>query len=131
MMVVVNKCYGGFSLSEKALEKLRRVTQIKPVTTSNLQFYYYFNRHDENLVSLLKEDGTDEVSGESARLFLEEWPDGIPYKVHEYDGQESLEVDIKLFLQQIKEELLVIRSITDLPAAKKLVDLERFLTENG
>ena len=130
MKVVVNKCYGGFSLSNEAIAALKEKTPVKVINCSNIQFYYWSNRHDKHLVSLLEEMGTIRASGEHARLFLEEWPDDIPYKVREYDGQESLEVDIKLFLQQIKEELLVIHSVTDLPAAKKLVDLERFLTEN-
>lgn len=131
MKVVVNKCYGGFSLSEKSIERLKKVTPIKEITPANLQLHYWANRHKQELVETLEELGTEKASGEHARLFIEEWPDEIPYKIDDYDGQERLEVDLKLFLQQIKEELLVIYSITDLPAAKKLVDLERFLTENG
>lgn len=130
MKVVVNKCYGGFSLSSEAIEMLKEKTPVNVLTSANIQFYYWSNRHNKHLVSLLEEIGTERVSGQYARLFLEEWPDNIPYKVHEYDGQESLEVDVKSFLQQIREELLILYQISDLPAAKKLVELERFLTEN-
>lgn len=83
MKIVINKCYGGFSLSKKAAKKL----ECGP---------YDFNskdlRSDPRLVEVVEklyEKGKD-PSGDSAALKVVEIPDDVEWKIDDYDGCESI-----------------------------------------
>ena len=89
--VVINKCYGGFSLSKEAVEAL---AQKKGMTVKELENEYgddarYICRHDRDLVILYLAWGSRNVSGAYADLVMEEIADDR-YVVNEYDGMERV-----------------------------------------
>lgn len=83
MKVVINICYGGFSVSVRAAEEL---------TCDHEEDEYGYGHQDERtcpaLVSMLEEFGTDYVSGSFARLAIVEVPDDVAWHIEEYDGSE-------------------------------------------
>ena len=83
MTFVLNKCYGGFSLSDFAAKKL------------GLEDEWDFDCGDELMVdalaSLIVEFGSEKCSGDCANLQVVEIPDDCTdYEVDEYDGFECI-----------------------------------------
>lgn len=75
MKIVLNKCYGGFSLSEIAIEKLGLSDE-----------YPIINRSDAILIDLVEKDV---ASGRHAKLRVVEIPDdATDWEIDEYDGFE-------------------------------------------
>jgi hypothetical protein len=83
MKIVINKCYGGFGLSEmaEALYKER-----KGITDPD---WHYFDiaRDDPVLIELIEQHG-DAINGRYADLRIVEIPDGVEWQIEEYDGNE-------------------------------------------
>jgi hypothetical protein len=78
MKLVINTCYGGLKLSDKAKEMLDKNA-------------YALERDDPKLVEVVETLGSKEASGPYALLKVVELPDNTTdYDVHEYDGYESL-----------------------------------------
>jgi len=127
MKIVINKCFGGFGLSPKAVKRYAELKGIEvfiykqkydeaPVEISeaecldksvfchyttkristekelnkNYFSYYDISRTDPCLIQTVEELG-EEADGDFANLSVIEIPDGINYKISEYDGQESVE----------------------------------------
>ena len=85
MKVVINQCWGGFGLSEQALERYTELKNIrKPVLAWQIK-----ERNDPALVQTVEELG-DKASDELAELSIIEIPDGTRYTIHDYDGMESI-----------------------------------------
>lgn len=80
--VVINNCYGGFGLSDAAVERYKELTGI----TDNL-FYYEVARDDPYLVKIVREMG-EAANGRWANLKIVEIPADIEWWVQEYDGIE-------------------------------------------
>ena len=80
--VVVNHCYGGFGLSEKA------VALIEERTGEEFDAYTH-PRHCSVLVSVVEELG-DAANGASASLTVEALRWGSRYIIEEYDGSENV-----------------------------------------
>lgn len=80
MKVVINKCYGGFSLSEVAETRYKN-------ETGNDVPYWEIPRDDATLVSIVEELGEDSW-GSFAELKIIEIPDGLEWVIEEYDGDE-------------------------------------------
>lgn len=79
MKIVVNRCYGSFSLSEKA----RDLLGLKSV-------YDNVDRTDPRLIEVVETLG-DEASGRAARLRIVNIPnDSTDWELDEYDGAESV-----------------------------------------
>ncbi len=76
MKVVINKCYGGFSLSEKAFKELGLEGP-----------YDYLERHNPRLVDVVERLGKESWGG-CAELKVVEIPDDVEYDIGEYDGVE-------------------------------------------
>jgi hypothetical protein len=76
MKVVINKCYGGFSLSEKACKELGLKGP-----------YSHIERNDPRLVEVVELLGK-ESWGDCAELKVVEIPDDVEYEIEEYDGTE-------------------------------------------
>ena len=76
MTFVLNKCYGGWSLSEKAAEILGLDTRY-PELTPELT---------EAVADLIYEHGSEFVSGNCARLIVVKLRDDI----NDYDGVETI-----------------------------------------
>lgn len=85
--VVINKCFGGFSLSEVAENLYCAYAGIQG--ESRDAFYNRGVRRDDPiLIQVLEQLGYAESSGRHADLHIVEVPDGVEWTVEEYDGKE-------------------------------------------
>jgi hypothetical protein len=105
MKIVINKCYGGFGLSQAALERLRELGVPVVDYRNNDQEYgsvifrggmsqgrdylwgYTPERNDPLLLQVLEELGKD-AWGSFAKLEVVEIPDDVEWGIQEYDGVE-------------------------------------------
>jgi hypothetical protein len=93
MKVVINECYGGFSLSQEAWELYKN----RGGTAENEMDICYRHdnyRNDPILVSVV-EDLREAADGRFAELAIAVIPDEYDYWIEEYDGWESIRLDIK------------------------------------
>lgn len=79
MKVVINRCYGGFGLSEKAMKFLGVDSSWPDIT-----------RNDPKLVECVEKLG-EEANGVYAELKVVEIPDDVNWEIGEYDGLEWVE----------------------------------------
>lgn len=80
MKVVINVCYGGFSLSEMAIKTLGLESP-----------YADISRTDKNLIALIEACGSEKVSGRYAELEIIEVPnEATDWEIQEYDGLENI-----------------------------------------
>ncbi len=94
--VVYNACYGGFSLSEKAIRMLAEMgveeakEQLSTIKRSPFNSYYVYDirRHDKRLIEVVEKLG-DEANGAFAQLQIAEL-EGNKYRIDEYDGTEGV-----------------------------------------
>jgi hypothetical protein len=97
--VAVNKCYGGFSLSEKAVEILRtRLGDPKIQSYSFEDSDGKFSRHNPVLIEVINELG-EEADGPFAKIvvvYIEEKYKGF-YSISEYDGMEGVKINYNKF----------------------------------
>ena len=83
MTFVLNKCYGGFGLSDFACEHLG--------LEAEWDYDYRDNLMVDALASLITEFGSEKCSGDFARLQVVTIPDeATDFEVNEYDGIEEL-----------------------------------------
>ena len=84
--VVVNKCYGGFSVSQAAAILIG-----EPLDEYGEGWGYHtgMERHDPRLVAAVEKLGSDQASGSMARLKIEDI-EGNQYRISEYDGYENV-----------------------------------------
>ncbi len=107
MKIVINSCWGGFSLSDKAIEyfgKLKGMNLVQyPSSISMLGRLWYeveketseeipfsnrdIKRDDLDLVRVVEEIG-QEASGKYSCLKVVEIPDDVEWVIEEYDGKE-------------------------------------------
>ena len=80
MKVVINKCFGGYSLSEKAYKFLN-------IPWDGYGYEFIEDRSNPALVKCVEALG-DEASGSFAKLKVVEIPDGVEWEINEYDGTE-------------------------------------------
>ena len=85
MKVVINGCFGGFGLSDAALEEYKGRRDI----TDPDFCYYDIPRDCPVLVSMVEEQGTA-INGAFSDLKVVEIPDGIRWYIDEYDGMEHV-----------------------------------------
>jgi hypothetical protein len=83
--IVINTCYGGFGLSEKAYEELG-------IKWNGYGFAYdgYDKRADPKLVACVEKLGSDVASGTFAKLKIVEIPNDVVWEIEEYDGIETV-----------------------------------------
>ena len=78
MKLVVNKCYGGFGLSDWAMEQL------------GINVYYDIDRTDSRLVELV-ENFPEKVDNFYSNLIVVSIPDtSTDWEIDEYDGLETI-----------------------------------------
>ena len=106
MKVVINKCYGGFGLSDKAIDRLKELAKkhgdkklIKLIEENkmskrdreiNKQKYWGLHWIDRTHPLLIKviEELKEEANGTFAELKIVEIPDDVEWGIEEYDGIE-------------------------------------------
>lgn len=107
MKLVINNCYGGFSLSREAVLLARSLTDdpawrevyIKGdrypdgviVDYDYGYIYDSIERDDPILVQVVEQLGPEKASGACAKLVVEEISKGTCYRIEEYDGRERIE----------------------------------------
>ena len=85
MKVVINGCFGGFGLSDAALEEYKGRRDI-----TDPDFYYYdIPRDCPVLVAMIEEQG-DAINGAFSDLRIVEIPDDVSWYIDEYDGMEHV-----------------------------------------
>ena len=86
--VVINDCYGGFGLSERAIAEYKKLSGI-----SNEVFYDRdVARDDPYLVKIVKELGMG-ANGPHSNLKIVEVPGDVSWHIAEYDGAERVAED--------------------------------------
>lgn len=80
--IVINRCYGGFSLSDAAV---RRWSELWGGQTETR--FYDERRANPALIQTIRELG-DAANGACAELRIVEIPDGVSWQIEEYDGIE-------------------------------------------
>lgn len=84
MKVVINTCFGGFSLSKEAYERLGR-------EWDGYGFIEDGERTNPNLISVVEELGSERASGSCAKLKVIDIPDdATDWELNEYDGSEDI-----------------------------------------
>lgn len=105
--IVINQDFGGFSLSDKAMQRYCEVAGIEyeTVTTKYGMIIFYeaghledenhvidehnFQRDDKTLVHVV-EQLKEEANGKFASLKVVEIPDNVEWFIDEYDGRECI-----------------------------------------
>jgi hypothetical protein len=82
--IVINKCYGGFGLSEAAYSELGLDSQSE---AAYRQQNWAEHRDDPRLVEIVEKLG-NAANGEDADLAVVCVPDGIEWEIEGYDGRE-------------------------------------------
>src|SRR5690606_13148464 len=81
MKVVINKCFGGFGLSESAQKRFEELTGKRPSA--------FIERDDPAVVQVVEEMGVS-ANGVCASLKIITLPDGVDWEIQDYDGFETL-----------------------------------------
>lgn len=93
MEIVINKCYGGFSVSEMVYEELDiewdgyGYLSNKDLGINSDNYLEY--RTSEKLVEAVKKLG-DKANGSLAELLIVAIPDDIEWSMDDYDGVETI-----------------------------------------
>lgn len=77
MKVVINTCWGGFNLSDKAL------------ATLGVEYAFDVDRCDPALVALVEAD-PEGTGGPHSELRVVEIPDDVEFFIKDYDGMEHV-----------------------------------------
>lgn len=81
--VVINDCYGGFGLSDRAITEYKRLAGI-----SEADFHERdIPRNDPYLIKIVKELGMA-ANGKHSNLKIVEIPGDVDWLIQEYDGNE-------------------------------------------
>ena len=79
--IVINTCYGGFNLSDKAIERLS--------CTDNPTKIWDIARDNSTLVSLVEELG-EEANGKYSELKIVEIPNDVEWHIVDIEGNEYI-----------------------------------------
>ena len=112
--VAINRCFGGFGISDEAFEKLleRKGIAFDKVENESSFIgpsyyqaghagdddYYistydqYENRADPDLIAVIEEMG-EKANSWASEISIVEIPDDVKWHIHEYDGMEHIAED--------------------------------------
>jgi hypothetical protein len=85
--IVINTCFGGFSLSDVALDLYKAYAGID---RDESWHDWALERDDPILLQVIDQLGVRECSGHLADLKVVEVPDGVVWEIDEYDGREHV-----------------------------------------
>lgn len=86
MKIVINKCFGGFNLSNEAVEWMKANGAEDASPYSHCDDFY---RDDPVLIACVEALG-NKANGDCAELKVVEVPDGVQVEIMEYDGKERV-----------------------------------------
>lgn len=104
MKLVINNCFGGFSISRAAADFMaargNKYAQSEIAKSEKEgkwygygygsdEHYEQYDRADPDLVAAVEQLG-EQANGSSAKLKVVEIPDGIEWEIDEYDGREQV-----------------------------------------
>ncbi len=112
--VVINSCFGGFSLSKKAVELLSKLTGIEPDEYRNIP------RDDKYLVAVVKALGK-EANGNCADLQIVDLEKGTKWYIREYDGIESIEFKQQMWLCTTNDKRVVVIATAITPSQARSI----------
>ena len=91
MKIVVNRCYGGYGLSNEAIELYAKKSGFDTFPDDgSFGCSYGIKRDDAVLVDVIEEFG-EKANTPFSNLEIVEIPDDIVWEISEYDGFESVE----------------------------------------
>lgn len=97
MKILINKCYGGYGLSDEFYKHLIENKLVPEVDVA---------RDNQVVVEAAINFGLKEASGHYADLSVTEIPDSVHYSIGEYDGQEWIDqLWIEVTLDELKSGL--------------------------
>lgn len=107
--VVVNRCYGGYSVSNQAIRYLNKkygmeYDEYEWGSVERLYLKSDIERHDPRLIDVVETLGK-KASGDCAKLEIQEICSPI-YRISEYDGLESVQTPGGMDWVSITEESL-------------------------
>ena len=82
--IAINTCFGGFSLSTIAVERLKELG-----SAAAAQYPHYKSRSDPLLIQVIRELGAA-ANGSFASIEIVEVPDDVEWEIPEYDGMEHV-----------------------------------------
>ncbi len=88
--IVINRCYGGFGLSNQAVQRYKELAWIPE---EELFWTYDIPRDSKILLQVIDELGVEKASGPHAELKVIEVPDGVKWHIADYDGMEHIAED--------------------------------------
>lgn len=89
MKIVINRCWGGYSISQNAVKDLGAKHQYSYGCSGGVAKDK--DRLAPELIALIEEKGSEYVSGPCAELKIVEIPDtATDWLIHEYDGMETV-----------------------------------------
>ena len=89
MKIVINRCYGGFTVSEDFLKEYN----IPYTKTFFAHATESIERTDPRLIEYIETHGSEMASGPYSRLIVVNVPKGTKYRITEYDGYEGIETE--------------------------------------
>jgi hypothetical protein len=128
--VLYNDCYGGWNISNKALELYKeRNPQHSNQYVSDKLLRNSIERTDTSLIQIYKELGYVFNTG-NGKIQIEKIPKKYKeyYFINEYDGNESVEIDYTQYkLDNITNTINQILQ-SDLTNNEKMKDIENYMT---
>ena len=104
MKILINRCYGGYGLSDKFERYLKEIGLL----SYDAETYsgHYPDRDDQAMIEEAIKFGLKGASGRHGNLSVEEIPDGALYRIGEYDGQEWIEqIWIEVTIEELRNGL--------------------------
>lgn len=99
MKVVINRCFGGFGLSQEALQEIRKTNPElvdEHPESSWLGALFLKSSYDDEIrsnpaiVSVVERLG-EKANDRYAKLAVVEVPDDVSWSIHDYDGMEHVQ----------------------------------------
>jgi len=123
--VLYNRCYGGFSISDEAVNELKKRLPNENITKT----LFNFNRTHPVILEVYHLLGSERFSGKHARIEVEyintKYKDHI--RIREYDGVEDIEIDINSYKLYKIGEIINSTSLSD---SQKIKEINTIMEEN-
>ena len=84
--IVINKCFGGFGLSDDAIDLYKILTGTPPAE----DVYYWEIPRDKAILVQIVEQLGERANSHYGELAIVEIPDDVEWHIHEYDGMEHV-----------------------------------------